>query len=96
MKVKELWHNVGKFEIDRERLLERQVEVLKAISEKAWIIDAEVDIVSGNIIYTALSKEFDEVNLGDMIPFYEVEIKIERDDFGREIENVDVEFIKED
>ena len=86
-----MWQKVGKIEIDREMFYTMKLETYNKLKEDLIIIDAESDIYTDRIIYTALSENFRETEQGEIIPFYEIDVKEEVNDEG-ELVDVEINF----
>lgn len=66
-------------------------EQFKSITEGMIIIESRMDSLRDSLIYTVISPEFDVVELGSMVPFYDV--KVEEND---EREVISTEYKKRD
>jgi hypothetical protein len=94
MKLKNIYDtHKGRVEININILENLNMKTVKNIFSKMAVIRAENDFISNKITYWAISEEFREVEEGEIIPFYEVEINLEKNGEGKLI-NSNVKFIE--
>ena len=83
----------GRIELDMDILYHLDIKTTKEIFSRIIPIRAENDFISNKVTYWAISEEFREVEEGETIPFYEVEITEEENEEG-EVINCDVKFVE--
>ena len=71
---------LGKFAIQGDRFRRHDYELMRAIQKDMVVLDIEHNLYRDTATYTAEHPAFDEVELGEKPPTYEVLVDVDDDD----------------
>ena len=77
-KIKVLENRKGSVKINRDLLLEGNLNVLKAIFSKFYPLHIDTNLFSNNTTYYGISKEFDILEEGTVSPEYDCLITVNK------------------
>lgn len=71
---------IGKFAIQGDRFRRHDYELMRAIQKDMVVLDIEHNLYCDTATYTAEHPAFDEVELGEQLPTYEVLVDVDDSD----------------
>ena len=71
---------LGKFAVQGDRFRSHDYELMRAIQKDMVVLDIEHNLYRDTATYTAEHPTFDEVDLGEKLPTYEVLVDVDDND----------------